>query len=128
MREIKVRFWNIDSWAYITIGQVLSDVQRGIYSGACINGEKFYLFTGLKDKNGKDIFEGDIIGDWTKTDEGLLESHCPVFWNEPTGSWHLDCSFQKDQSESTELWLELNDFEYEIKGNIYENPELLKTN
>lgn len=83
---------------------------------------------GLTIKNGKEIFEGDIISDWTETDEGLLQSKMQVFWNAPTGSWHLDNSFNQDLTESSELWLELNEFEYEITGNIYENPELLTNN
>lgn len=83
-------------------------------------------FTGLKDKNGKEIYEGDIIGDWVELDGKQEQSKQTVFWHESEGQWMLDYSFSQDRSHFFSLASDLRDFEYEVVGNIHENPELCK--
>ena len=79
----------------------------------------------FKDKNGKEIFEGDIIGDWTEVDGIMEQSKMQVYFDEMFGQWMLDCSLNQDRSISYSLFKELEDFEYEVIGNIFENQQLV---
>lgn len=71
--------------------------------------EEWMSWTGLKDKNGKEIFNGDIL----KTESGI----CEVKWYDKGACfrWMFD-----GNSESP-----LNYDDIEIIGNVYESPELL---
>ena len=74
-------------------------------------------FTGLKNKNGREIFEGDIV---TLYDPYTKSIHtAPIIWDDP------NCRFA--------IMYTFIDFDFlivdeiEVIGNIYENPELLKS-
>jgi len=110
MREIKIK---ITDKTTLETEVLVIDNEFDCHSGWLEN-KTTSLFTGFKDKNGNEIFEGDNLTDVVETDEGKINSKQKVFWNEPTGSWHLDNSFEQDETNSTELWIELNDFKYKI--------------
>jgi len=85
---------------------------------------------GLKDKNGDEIFEGDLLIDSYPVDEenlslGYNESFLPVVWCDKQLIWCVDSSFAKDGSYLTSLVEYFGEF-LEVKGNIYENPEMLQ--
>ena len=117
MREIKFRAWNkilnrMDNW-YDLVDKNL----RNIFIMKDHNGYELMQYTGLKDKNGKEIYEGDIV-------KALI-----------SGKWFVGkviyehSGFTIDVMNNKELefgrrgiighWTE-------VIGNIYENLELLE--
>ena len=78
--------------------------------------QELMQFTGLKDKNGKEIYEGDVVKD-------RFGNHCEVIYDD--GQWWAKNAIEhlkRSISAGTIGWNE-----YEIIGNIYSNPELLNT-
>lgn len=123
-REIKFRGKDTETgeWHYGYVDYNIYNNLSLIHTEASTQGvspETVGQYTGFKDKNGKYIYEGDILSDWTETDEGMKQSRCQVFFNEMFGQWELDISYHQDKSTSYLLENELRNYEYEIIGNIY---------
>lgn len=118
MREIKFRAWEKDAMRYDvqkdwsshgnSFGHVLQD-----------KGTVVMQFTGLKDKNGKEIYEGDILQH--EPDGNMPHHYIVVYWDGVMAAYYV--KFQN--SNGTDL-LEGYTKRHKIIGNIYENPELLK--
>lgn len=84
---------------------------------------EFMQSTGLKDKNGVEIYEGDVIANQNKEPENWYVSHHEVVWH--------DTGFMGKQICSSGSYIGLNYWTsgengYVVIGNIYENPELLE--
>ena len=122
MRKIKFRAWD-ESQKYMAKQGTpdLETIQSFFFHfGGC----QLMQFTGLYDKNGIEIYEGDILSDWNEVDGKQVQSFLQVFWCSDTGAWKLDNSFEQDKTSGDLLSEELIGFSYEITGNIYENTEL----
>ena len=124
MRDLKFRAWD-KSQNYMAY-QGNPDLET-LSSFMFHFGEDIVLqSTGFFDKNGNEIFEGDILSDLNAVDGKAVKSFLQVYWCNIDGAWKLDSSFNQDKSSGDLLSEELSSFVYEISGNIYENPDLLQ--
>jgi uncharacterized phage protein (TIGR01671 family) len=119
-REIKFRIWD-------DFSKKMEDLPFGTnmfsYEGNMVDSfdmEKVMQFTGLKDKNGKEIYEGDIVIKF-----GIDDAPYTVEYGEQSIShdWLGVGFFTKNKGEIGNLF---GGNYIEIIGNIYQNPELLK--
>jgi uncharacterized phage protein (TIGR01671 family) len=117
MREIKFRAWNHES-RIMTEGLEISHLMKE-ESFVLANKSESYVwmqFTGLKDKNGVDIYEGDIVRIFGNN-KGFFKV---IFVNCYVGGWVLK---HKDL-DSVSLGAR-KESEIEVIGNIHQTPELL---
>lgn len=100
MREFKFRAW-FKRYKLMCPWEEFKDT-LDFYSITTSKKYDVMQFTGLHDRNGKEIYEGDIYRFYSSTYEEIVT--CPIEWMfDPT---MLDCNG-------------------EVIGNIYENPELI---
>jgi len=115
-RVIKFRCWDgiRKIWHEFTIGNLLkgSIGQYGVDSISA-DWDKIYQFTGLTDKNGKEIYEGDIV-EHEKRIHTIVFSRCGFTIANKKGLYPASLQYLPVFADKIE-----------VIGNIYENPELL---
>lgn len=77
-------------------------------------------YTGLTDKNGTKIFEGDIV---LITKNTVTDVVAKIFYSE--GAFRTNAANTYDGEEPLSFWL-ANDCDFEVIGNVYDNPELIQ--
>ncbi len=146
MRKIQFRAWSnyeklMLSWVCIcqtafNRGEV--SLMHKILTGSTEDEHGFVTmqFTGLQDKNGKDIYEGDILQGFRPSDEWISEKH----WIGKVKWASVRCAFvveigtvnvtYKDLTSTDETHMVDKstgiDYYHTVIGNVFENPELLK--
>jgi uncharacterized phage protein (TIGR01671 family) len=123
-REIKFRYFHKGEMIYIDLYNYNTGVLFKVYENQSKT-SKFMQFTGLKDKNDNDIYEGDIV-QWSDEYDDLSENEIVKavvkFSENDTLGWHFG---KLRKLTGNKLWCDLVPDSMEVIGNIYQNADIL---
>lgn len=125
MREIKFKVYDTHEKELYEIDGLWFEEESVNFNGDGLGSQnkgryKLLQCTGIRDKNGVDIYEGDII---RFISNGIGDGIIDVKWNYGQCGFAPFCEQILGAADSYSEW-EL--IAYKVIGNIYENPELLK--
>lgn len=126
MREIKFRAWDDENNCMVKVSKLHLGKKMMVEHDKSewnwyTRETPIMQFTGLTDKNGKEIYEGDIVtyGAWdVDIDEDWRHSPALVEYKDEKTAFYLTKSCNIHLAGLREL---------EVLGNIYENPELINS-
>jgi uncharacterized phage protein (TIGR01671 family) len=136
MREIKFRAWDNIAGRFKTGTELAETIIRVELDGAIelkgaiynISEVTLMQYTGLKDSNGVEVYEGDILRDYNNYPpghkHGLLEQTGVATYSVLLGGWYIVDSRGLEHEQKTLQGATLEYFE--VIGNKYENPELVE--
>ena len=136
-RVIKFRAWDKRTECYLydiqdaydtLSGHVkYDDGENACYDEDCfgdfLDNDRYVVeqFTGLRDKNGRSIYEDDIV----KMHQVVLSPDDKIGWVEYTAQYGYSIRFGNRRCRQSD-WANDEVAKYEVIGNIWENPELLE--
>lgn len=122
MREIKFRFWDDTLkemiWPNANFTTMVIRLNGRVTDGSVNMVGTLMQFTGLKDKNGVEVYDGDVI----RSESGIFTEPVTLIVHTHDEDWPGTVMATSEDNHCP-LW---DATPCEVIGNIYENPEILK--
>jgi uncharacterized phage protein (TIGR01671 family) len=122
MQEVRFRAWDYDTKQMLMENFIITP-EGTVFRNGGADEEDIQLmqFTGLTDKNGKEIFDGDIVS--------LAGEKWTVMWDNPSAGFWLEGPQERKNVFSEPVFGKLNigarGADCEVIGNIFQNGDLL---